>query len=70
MFGSADDVERDRLMRVAAEASHFEVTEARVECIAKRGRWLRWSHVAEHPVVPRDAGELIRLLADMLGALG
>jgi hypothetical protein len=37
------DVERDGLVRVAAETFHFEITVTRIESIAKRGRWLRRS---------------------------
>jgi hypothetical protein len=41
------DVERDGLVRVAAETFHFEITVTRIESIAKRGRWLRRSLKAE-----------------------
>jgi hypothetical protein len=36
VLGAADDVERDGLMCVAAEAPHFEIAKARVECVTQR----------------------------------
>jgi hypothetical protein len=42
-------------MRVAAKAFHFEISIARIDRIAQRGLWLRWSLKAEHAFVPRLA---------------
>ena len=36
-----DDVERDSLVRVAAQASNFEVEIPSIQRVAERGRWLR-----------------------------
>jgi hypothetical protein len=67
---SPHNVERDRLMRVAAQAFDFEISIASVESIAEcRGR-LRRSLKAEPALIPRLAGEPIRLLARLSGPLG
>ena len=50
---SPRDVERDGLVRVAAEAAHFEIEVACIEGIAERGRRLRGAAIAEHALVPR-----------------
>src|SRR5258705_9577589 len=60
---SPHDVERYRLMRVAAKAFHFEIAEPRIDRVAQRGRWLRRTLKAEHALVPRLAGEPVSLLA-------
>jgi len=51
----AHDVERDRLMRVAAEAADFKVAVAGVERITERRRRLGRPLVAEHAHVPGNA---------------
>jgi hypothetical protein len=57
------DVERDRLMRVAAEAADFEIEVASIDGIAERRRWLRGTAIAEPPLVPRVASKPVGLLA-------
>jgi hypothetical protein len=49
---SPHDVEGDGLVRVAAEALHFEVDEPRIARIAQRRRWLRRPLKAEHALIP------------------
>jgi hypothetical protein len=61
-FRSAHDVERDRLMRVAAKALHFEIEVTGVERIAERRGRLRGSLEAKHAFIPRFAGEPIASL--------
>ena len=58
-----DDVEGNGLMRVAAKAFHFEIAIAHMEGITQRGRWLRRTLKAQHPLVPRLNGEPVGLLA-------
>jgi hypothetical protein len=60
---SPHDVEGNGLMRVAAEAFHFEIAITRVERVAQRGRWLRRTLKAQHALVPRLAGEPVGFLA-------
>ena len=67
---TADDIERDGLMRVAAEAANLEISVAGVYRVADGRRGLCRSLVAEHPVVPGFAGEPIGHLARCLGAFG
>src|SRR5947207_13731403 len=62
-LGPSDDVERDGLVGVAAEAAHFEIEVAGIEGIAEQRRGLRRPLVAEHPLVPGRAGEAVRFLA-------
>src|SRR6516162_154255 len=50
---SPDDIERDRLVRVAAQASHFEIAKPGVDRVAQRRGWLRRTPKAEHALVPR-----------------
>ena len=57
--GSADDVERHSLMRATAQAFHFKVKVIGIECVAQRGRRLRRSLKAEHPLVPRLARQTV-----------
>src|SRR4051794_32069183 len=59
---SADDVERDGRMRVAAKTAHFKIAVAGIEGIAKRGRRLGRPPEAEHALVPRLAGQPIGFL--------
>ena len=60
---SPDNIEGNGLVRVAAEAFHFEIAVSGIERIAERRRWLRRSLKAEHALVPRVARKLIGLLA-------
>ena len=64
---SAHDVERDGLVRVAAEASHFEIKVTSIEGIAERRRRLRWATIAEHVLVPGLAGKAVGFLASSGG---
>ena len=66
---SAHDVERDGLVRVAAEASHFEIKVTSIEGIAERRRRLRRTAIAEHARVPRFAGKAVGFLAGSGGSL-
>jgi hypothetical protein len=52
----ADDVERDGLMGLAAEAADLEESKAGIERIAERRRRLGRSLKAEHALVPSLAG--------------
>jgi hypothetical protein len=52
---ASDDVECDRLVRVAAKATDFEIGIARVQRIADRRRRLRLQ--PKHALVPSLAGE-------------
>ena len=63
------DVERDGLVRVAAEAAHFEIEVTSIEGIAERRGRLRGTAIAEHPPIPRFAGEAVGFLARSGGAL-
>src|SRR4051812_14168926 len=58
-FRSPHDVEGNSLMRVAAEAFHFEIAIPGVDRVAERGRWLRRALKAEHAHVPSAACNLI-----------
>jgi hypothetical protein len=60
---SPHDVEGNRLVRVAAKATDFEIEITGIECVAQRGRRLCRTLKAEHPLVPRIAGEPVGLLA-------
>src|SRR5262245_37155807 len=66
---SPHDIERDGLMRVAAEASDFEVAVPGVDRITQRRRWLRWSLKAEHALIPRFDGEPVGVPACLSGPL-
>ena len=64
------DIQSYGLMGIAAQAFDFEISIASVESIAEcRGR-LRRSLKAEPALIPRLAGEPIRLLARLSGPLG
>ena len=65
---SAHDVERDGLVRVAAEAANFEINISGIERIAERGRRLRGAAIAEHSLSPRFAGKAVGFLAGGGGA--
>jgi hypothetical protein len=58
----ADDVERDSLMGLAAEAANFQKAIAGIEGIAERRRRLRRSSEAKHALIPGLAGETIASL--------
>jgi hypothetical protein len=57
------DVERHRLVRVAAKAFDFEIAVARIERVAQRRRWLRRTLKPEHALIPRLDGEPVGFLA-------
>src|SRR5258707_976017 len=65
----AHDVERDGLMRVAAQAADLEIAVTCVESVAERGRWLGRPLVAEHALIPGLARETISFLSRLAGAL-
>lgn len=65
---SADDVERDGLMRVAAEAADLKISAPGIQGIADGGGRLRRTLVAEHAVIPSLDGEPVGDLARFLGA--
>ena len=58
-----DDVERHRLVRVAAEAANLKISVPRIECVTEGRRRLRRTLVAEHTHVPGLARELVGFLA-------
>jgi hypothetical protein len=62
-FGPPHDIQRHRLMRVAAKAFDFEIKITGVERVAERRRRLGRSPKAEHALVPSIAGEPVSLLA-------
>ena len=62
-LGPSHYVERHGLVRVAAEASHFEIKVTSIEGIAERRRRLRRTAIAEHARVPRFAGKAVGFLA-------
>lgn len=66
----ADDVERDRLMRVAAEAPNLKVTITGIQCVADGRRRLGRSLIAKHAIVPRLTREPVSFFPRMLGTLG
>jgi hypothetical protein len=66
---SPHDVKRDGLMCVAPKAAHFEIVVASVEGIAERRRRLRRAAIAEHPFVPRFAGNAVGFLAGSGGTI-
>jgi hypothetical protein len=59
----ADDIQRRRLVRVAAKAADLKVKIPGVQCITQRGRRLGWSFETEHPLVPSRTGQSIGILA-------
>src|SRR5438552_2744095 len=54
------DIQRDRLVRLAAKAFDFEIEITSVEGVAECWRRLSGSLKAKHALVPGLAGELIR----------
>jgi hypothetical protein len=50
-------------VRIAAEASDFEISVTRIERVAESRRWLGRSLVTEHALVPGNACERVSLLA-------
>ena len=62
------DVERDGLVRVAAEAADFETEVASIEGVAERRGRLRWAAIAEHTPIPRLADKAVGFLAGGSGA--
>jgi hypothetical protein len=67
---SADDVKRDRLVRVAAETTDLQVGIAGVQHLAQSGRRLRRALECEHPLVPSLARQTVGLFPRLGGALG
>jgi len=67
-LGPSHDVERDGLVRVAAEAADFEIEVTGIERITERGRRLRGTAITEHALVPRFAGKPVSFLAGCGGA--
>jgi hypothetical protein len=67
---STNNVERNRLARVAPEAPHLKVHVARVQCVIQCRRRLRRPLVAEHAEIPRLTREPVGNLAGFLGTLG
>ena len=57
------------MVRVAAEASDFEIEESGVDGVAKCRRWLRGATIAEHALIPCFAGKFVGFLASLSGAL-
>lgn len=66
----AHDVERDGLMRVAAEAADFKVRAAGVERVAEGRRGLGRPLEGEHALGPSLTGELVGFAARFSRALG
>ena len=64
------DVERDGLVRIAAEAADLKVVVARIERVAEGRRGLRRSLEREHALVPGVAGELVGFPTRFRRALG
>ena len=62
----ANDVQRHRLVRVAAEAANLKIKVSGIQRIAQSWRWLGGSPVPEHTLVPSHAGEPVRLLSRVL----
>jgi hypothetical protein len=62
---SADDVERDGLMRVAAEAADLKISAPGIQGIADGGGRLRRTLVAEHAVIPSLASRSATLRASL-----
>jgi hypothetical protein len=60
---SPHDFQRNGLVRVAAQAFHFEIAKPGVDCVAQRRRRLRRTLKAQHALVPRLAGEPVGFLA-------
>src|SRR5260370_33595031 len=65
----AHDVERDRVIRVAAQAPDLKIAVAGVQRVTERGRWLGRPLVVEHAVIPGFARQTIRFLLRLPGEL-
>jgi hypothetical protein len=65
----ADHIERNGLVRVTAETSHFQIKVTSVQRVTQCRRWLRRSPEAEHAFVPCFTCQPIGFLAGLLGAL-
>src|SRR5262245_59371726 len=65
----ADDVKRDGLVRLAAEAAHFKISVSRIARIAERRGRLRRAAQAQHPLVPGITGETVGFPPCRLSAL-
>src|SRR3982751_405095 len=66
---SAHNVQSYRLVRVAAQAFHFEIAKPCVDRVTQCGRRLRRSLKAEHALVPRLDGKPVGFLACFRRAL-
>jgi len=67
LSSACEHIERNGLVRVAAEAPHFEMEVTSIQRVAQCRRWLRRPTEAEHALVPYFAREPIGLLAGFLG---
>ena len=55
---SSHDVQRHGLVRVATEASDFDIEIARIERVTERRRWLRGTAIAEHALFQASQASL------------
>jgi len=62
-FRPPGDIERDRLMRLIAEALHLRVPIAGAEDVTERGGGLGRPLEGEHAAVPRLAGQYVGIRA-------
>lgn len=68
-FLPPDDVERDCLVRVAAEALHLEIAIAGVEGVTEGGGRLCGPLERKHAGIPRLAGQAVGILSRVSSAL-
>ena len=68
-LGPSHNVERNGLVRVAAETADFEIEVASIERIAERRRRLRGAAIPKHALVPRFAGKAVGFPAGSGGFL-
>ena len=69
-LGSAHDIKRYRLVRVATETADLKIEISGVEGVAKRRGRLGRSFVSKHALIPSLAGQPVSVLARFLCALG
>jgi hypothetical protein len=67
---SADHIEGHCLMRVAAETANLKIEIPGIERVTQGWRWLRWTLVAKHTLVPGFAGQSVRFLPRLFRAFG
>jgi hypothetical protein len=65
----AHDVQRHRLMRVAAEAADLKIEISSVQGVAEAGRGLSRSFESEHALVPGDTRQPVSFLPSLSRAL-